>query len=117
MSSFAPKSHLTAPVWNWGPYYTKVVEQVKNGTWKAESAWPGLDEGIVDLAPFGSMVPQDLQDKVNKEKVAIAAGKKVFVGPIKDQKGAVKFADGVVAKDGELLGMTWFVQGVVGTTE
>ncbi len=117
MSAFAPKSHMTAPVWNWGPYYTKVVEQVRKGTWKAESAWPGLKEGIVDLAPFGAMVPQNVQDKVNKEKADIISGKKIFTGPIKDQKGAVKIAGGVAATDKELLGMTWFVKGVVGTTE
>lgn len=117
MSAFAPKSHMTAPVWNWGPYYTKVVEQVRKGTWKAESAWPGLKEGIVDLAPFGAMVPQNVQDKVNKEKADIIGGKKIFTGPIKGQKGAVKIAGGVAATDIELLGMTWFVKGVVGTTE
>ncbi len=117
MSAFAPKSHMTAPVWNWGPYYTKVVEQVKKGTWKAESAWPGLKEGIVDLAPFGAMVPQNVQDKVNKEKADIIGGKKIFTGPVKDQKGTVKIAGGVAATDKELLGMTWFVKGVVGTTE
>ncbi len=117
MSAFAPKSHMTAPVWNWGPYYTKVVEQVRKGTWKAESAWPGLKEGIVDLAPFGAMVPQNVQDKVNKEKADIIGGKKIFTGPIKDQKGAVKIAGGVAATDIELLGMTWFVKGVVGTTQ
>jgi basic membrane protein A len=117
MSAFAPKSHLTAPVWNWGPYYTQVVDQVRKGTWKASSDWPGLTEGIVDLAPFGPMVPEDVQEKVNKKKAEIAAGSKVFVGPIKDQKGAVKIADGITATDGELLGMTWFVKGVVGTTE
>lgn len=118
MATFAPKAHMTAPVWNWGPYYTKIVEEVRNGTWKAESAWPGLAEGIVDLAPFGSMVPQELQDMVNGVKAEIAAGnKKVFVGPLKDQKGAVKVAEGVVVPDGDLLGMTWFVEGVVGTTE
>lgn len=118
MAAFAPKAHLTAPVWNWGPYYTKVVEEVKNGTWKAESAWPGLSEGIVDLAPFGPMVPQDLQDKVNDLKEKIAAGKaEVFVGPIADQDGNVKLAEGVAATDAELLGMTWFVKGVIGTTE
>ena len=118
MATFAPKAHMTAPVWNWGPYYTKVVEEVRKGTWKAGSVWPGLAEGIVDLAPFGPMVPQELQNEVNAVKAEIAAGKKkVFVGPIKDQKGAVKIADGVVVPDGELLGMTWFVEGVVGTTE
>jgi len=118
MAAFAPKAHLTAPVWNWGPYYTKVVDEVRNGTWKAGAVWPGLAEGIVDLAPFGPMVPQELQDKVNAVKADIAAGKmKVFVGPVKDQAGAVKIADGVAATDEELLGMTWFVEGVIGTTE
>ena len=117
MSAFAPKSHLTAPIWNWGPYYTKVVDEVRKGTWKAGSDWPGLKEGIVGLAPFGPMVPKDVQEMVNKKKAEIAAGKKVFVGPIKDQKGTIKIADGTAATDGELLGMTWFVKGVVGTTE
>ena len=118
MSTFAPKAHLTAPVWHWAPYYTKVVEEVRKGTWKPEAAWPGMADGVVDLAPFGPMVPKDLQDKVNAQKAAIIAGtQKIFVGPIKDQKGAVKIADGVVATDPELLGMTWFVEGVVGTTE
>lgn len=118
MSSFAPKAHLTAPIWNWGPYYVSVVESVKNGTWKSGAAWPGLADGIVDLAPFGPMVPQDLQDKTNAAKADIKAGKlKVFTGPVKDQKGAEKIAAGVVASDEELLGMTWFVEGVIGTTE
>ena len=118
MTAFAPKAHLTAPIWNWAPFYKSVIEQVQKGTWKAESVWPGMDTGIVDLAPFAEMVPQDLRDKVMAAKADIIAGKnKVFVGPIKDQKGAVKIAEGVMAPDQDLLGMTWFVQGVVGTTE
>ncbi len=118
MTALAPKSHLTAPIWNWAPYYKSVVESVKNGTWKAESAWPGLAEGIVDLAPFNTMVPQKLQDKVATAKASIISGDlKVFAGPIKDQKGTVKVAARTVLSDKELLGMTWFVHGVVGTTK
>ncbi|PHR25987.1 MAG: BMP family ABC transporter substrate-binding protein [Desulfotalea sp.] len=118
MASFAPKAHLTAPVWNWGPYYVKIVEEVKNGTWKAGSEWPGLAEGIIGLSPFGPMVSQELRDNVAAVKAEIVAGdKKVFAGPIKDQNGVVKIAEGVVAPDADLLGMTWFVEGVVGTTE
>ncbi|WP_419176424.1 BMP family ABC transporter substrate-binding protein [Desulfosediminicola sp.] len=118
MSAFAPKAHLTAPVWNWGPYYKGVVKAVQDGTWKSESVWPGMEEGLVDLAPFGPMVPQDLQDKVNAVKDEIVAGSKtIFTGPIKDQQGNVKIAEGVTATDEELLGMTWFVEGVIGTTK
>lgn len=117
MSQFAPKSHLTAPIWNWGPFYQDIVKNVQAGTWKAESVWPGLADGIVDLAPMSDMVPQEVQDKVMAKKEAIKGGEKVFVGPIKDQKGVEKVAAGTAMADKDLLGMTWFVQGVVGTTE
>ena len=118
MSAFAPEAHLTAPIWNWGPFYIETVDQVRKGTWKSASHWPGLESGIVDLAPFGPMVPKALQETVLAKKEAIATGKmKVFSGPIKDQQGAVKIAEGTTATDGELLSeMTWFVQGVIGTT-
>ena len=45
----------------------------------------------------------------------INAGKnKVFVGPIKDQSGAVKVPAGTSMDDGALSGMQWLVQGVEG---
>ena len=118
MAQFAPKSHLTAPVWNWGPFYTEMVEQVRQGTWKSGSYWNGIDKDIVGLAPFGPMVPEAVKKDVETRMAGLKDGSlKVFAGPVKDQAGAVKVAEGKVASDEELLGMTWFVQGVVGTTE
>jgi basic membrane protein A len=93
------------------------VNKVKEGTWKAESHWPGLADGIVDLAPMSDMVPKEVQDKVMAKKEAIIGGEKVFMGPIKDQSGAEKVAAGTAMSDPDMLGMTWFVQGVIGTTE
>ncbi len=118
MSKFAPKAHLTAPIWNWGPLYKKLVQEVREGIWKSQALWPGLDEGVVGLAPFGPMVPEKVRVMVLAKKKAISAGKAmVFSGPIEDQKGKVRIAAGTTASDGELLGMTWFVKGVIGTTE
>lgn len=119
MSAFAPKAHLTSAVWNWAPLYVEMAQAVKDGTWKGGQAlWWGMDKGVVDIAPFGPMVPEDVQKMVLAKKDEIKAGKDmIFAGPIKDQKGEVKIADGTQADDGALLGMTWFVEGVVGTTE
>ena len=65
-----------------------------------------------------AMVPKNVQDKVNAQKELFKKGEdKVFVGPIKDQAGQVKIAAGVKAEDKELLGMTWFVEGVVGSVQ
>jgi len=118
MAQFAPKAHLTAAVWNWEPLYVQFATQVHEGTWKAESLWPGLAEGIVGIAPFGPMVPQDVRDMVVAEANAIKAGRDaVFQGPVKNQDGQVVVPEGETPSDQDLLGMTWFVENVVGTTE
>jgi basic membrane protein A len=118
MSAFAPKAHLTAAVWNWGPFYVKTVKAVQAGTWKSQSSWPGLKEGIVDISPFGPMVPDAVRQKVETEKAAFLQGQDpVFAGPVRDQKGDIKIPAGSSPTDKELLGMTWFVEGVIGTLE
>jgi basic membrane protein A len=118
MSMFAPKAHLTAPIWNWAPFYTQTVEKVRGGSWKSTSAWWGMKEGMVDLAPFGPMVPEDVRVKVMTKKAAIIDGSaKLFAGPIKDQKGNVQIPEGKVATDEQLLSMKYFVQGVTGTLQ
>ncbi|AMD91919.1 hypothetical protein AXF15_01480 [Desulfomicrobium orale DSM 12838] len=118
MKAFAPKSHLTAAVWNWAPFYTEMVQQIKDGSWKSGSYWHGLDKGIVDIAPFGDMVPEDVRAAVLARKADIASGAyKVFSGPIADQTGAEKVPAGAVMTDEELLGFNWFVKGVVGTLQ
>ena len=118
MSAFAPKAHLTAPVWNWGPFYVETVKKVRSGSWKSDASWPGLKEGIVGLAPFGPMVPESVQDRVLAQKDAIESGKaSVFSGPVADQDGNIRIASGKKASDKELLGMTWFVKGVIGSTQ
>jgi basic membrane protein A and related proteins len=119
MSMYAPKAHLTAAVWNWAPLFEAIVKEVRAGTWKGgRSMWWGMDKGVVDIAPFGPMVPKDVQDKVLAKKAEFVKGNDtVFVGPIKDQAGQVKIPAGVKAEDKELLGMTWFVEGVVGSVQ
>lgn len=115
MSSFAPKAHLTAPVWNWTPFYIKTAKEVYNGTWKTGSYWEGMKAGIVDLSPLGAMVPENVKNIVEKEKKDIIAGKyKIFAGTIKDQQGKEKVAKGKELTDAELLEMNWFVEGVEG---
>lgn len=115
MESKAPKAYMTAPIWNWGPYYVEQVKSVMDETWKSESYWGGLNSGIVDLAPLTANAPKDSKEKVDKAKADIIAGEnKIFVGPIKDQSGAIKVQEGKVMSDKELLEMKWFVEGVEG---
>lgn len=118
MSRFAPKAHLTSAIWNWKDVYSRVVDQVRAGTWKNGSFWYGIETGVVDIAPYGDMVPQDVRAMVDTAKADIKSGKfVVFKGPVVDQAGKVRVANGAIPEDKELLSMDYLVKGVVGTTE
>lgn len=115
MKDKAPKAYMTAPVWNWGPYYVKQVKAIKEGTWKSENYWGPVNDGIVGLAELTSNAPQGAKEAVEKVKADIVSGKnKVFTGPIKDQSGTIKVPEGKTMTDEEMLKFDWFVQGVEG---
>ena len=112
----APNALLTAPIWNWGVYYRKAVEDVMSGAWDSTPVWWGLAEGLLDLAPFGPAVPDDARELIAQKKQEIATGTfDVFVGPLKDNTGELRVADGVTMPDGEKLTFDWLIDGIVGT--
>jgi basic membrane protein A and related proteins len=118
MRKFVGDSVLVSPVWNWGPYYTETIENAMNGTWEPHQFWGGLAENTVKLSDFSPLVPQDVQDAVLAKHDEIVSGAwDVFTGPIYDQKGNVVVPKGSVMSDGDKLGMSFFVKGVVGSVE
>jgi len=111
----APLAFLTAPIWNFGPYYVDQVKKIMDGTWKAESYWGGMETGIVDIAEMKDNVPAAAKAKVEEMKKLIIDGKfHVFSGPIYDQNGNLKVKEGQTLTDEEMLNFNWFVKGVVG---
>lgn len=116
MTRFAPEAYLTNPTWNWGPYYTKVVQSVIDGTWKSDQYSGSMADEMVGLAPLGSSVPDDVKKLVEDSKATAMKGElKVFTGPIVDASGATKVeADKTMTLE-EILAMNWFVKGVEGT--
>lgn len=114
----APKAYMTAPVWNWGPYYVDQVKKAMDGSWKSEAYAGGLADGLVELAPLTGNAPEGTQAKIDEVKKKILDGSfKVFTGPLKDQSGNIKVPAGEVVSEGDIAGsMDWFVQGVEGKT-
>jgi basic membrane protein A len=112
----APNAVLTAPIWDWGVYYQQAVEEVMNGTWTSTPVWWGLKEGLLELAPFGPMVPDDVKALVEQEKQRIISGEfDVFAGPINDNTGELRVPEGETMTDEEKLAFDWLVEGVRGT--
>ncbi|MDA3847590.1 MAG: BMP family ABC transporter substrate-binding protein [Vallitaleaceae bacterium] len=118
MSAMAPGSYMTAPIWNWGPYYVEQVQSVIDEAFVSTSYWGGMNDGIVELAPLTANAPEGAQAAVDTAKAAILDGSLVvFAGPIMNQAGEVAVADGASMADGDMLGMMWFVKGVIGSVE
>ncbi len=116
MAKFVGDSVLVSAMWEFSKYYTARIQAGIDGTWTSQSYWGGLADGDVKLSAFSPLVPEDVKALVNSEKEKIISGNwDVFNGPVKDQSGKVVIPAGTKPADGDLLGMSWFVQGVNGT--
>jgi len=116
MSRFAPEAWLTGPVWDWGPFYIATVEAVRDGTWASEQYYGTMADGLVTIADVSDLVSQDVRDQIAAKQAEIISGAFApFSGPISDQDGNEKAAAGEVPDLGTLLGMDYFVAGVIGS--
>jgi basic membrane protein A and related proteins len=115
-SAAAPKAWISAPTWDWGPYYTKAAQSVIDGTWRAQQYYGSMADGLVGYAPLAADVPADVKAKIEKTAADIKAGSfKPFTGPIKDNTGAEKIPAGTSADLPALLKLDYAVEGVIGT--
>ena len=115
MREFVGDTVLTSPQWNWGTYYIDTVQAYIDGTWKSHQFWGGLESGVVTLAELSPLVPEDVRGQVESDRNIIeGTDRDVFCGPINDQDGNEAVADGECMANGDMLGMSWFVEGVVG---
>ncbi|TBV04007.1 BMP family ABC transporter substrate-binding protein [Stutzerimonas kirkiae] len=112
MAHFGPKAVLTSIVNNWGPHYIKSTQAVIDGTWKSQDYWGGLSEGTIEL-PISDLVPADVKAEAEGIIASIKDGSfHPFTGPIADQSGAVRIAEGASASNAELAGMNYYVKGI-----
>lgn len=109
MTEFAPTAWLTAPTWDWGPYYLARAEAVKDGSWQSEAYYGNTADGMVNLAPFGPSVDDETQALILARQAEIVDGTfQVFPDPIVDQ-------DGNSRELGDIFAMDYFVEGVIGS--
>src|SRR2546427_3977097 len=69
-SSYAPDIWLTGTVYHWGPYYARRGKAAMDGSWKTGSYYGSIGDGMIDIAPFGTSVPQATRDQIKAKKGA-----------------------------------------------
>jgi len=116
MSKYGQNAHLTATTHVWDTYYTNVARQVLEGSWKPTAVWGGIKDRMIKLAPLNKKIPAEVVALVEKTTNAISDGSfHPFQGPIKNQDGKEVVGAGKRLTDNDLLGMTYYVDGVLGS--
>jgi basic membrane protein A len=132
MTKDAPKAHLTAPIWNWGVYYTEAVLAASEGRWAQFGNWfGGFAEDFVDISPLSENCAEGTQEICDKVKALIKDGSfEVFDGKqavvqgtdvslvdeaLLDNKGNVIVeAGGACLEDGVITGgLNWYYANVI----
>jgi len=118
LAQFAPNGWLTGVAYTWGPLYTRLVESAMDGSWTSEHIRGGIETDYVSLAAYGPSVTEETQQQIADAEAALVSGDlSIFQGPIVDNKGTVRIAEGEIGGM-ELLDTTdWLVEGVIGQTE
>ncbi len=137
MEAFGPDSVVSGQLVDWGIMYEKILKDIYNGTWSNEDLWwlakekaallggsldheinpkfvGGLKAVTVSTPDLGRM---NVYDLVMKRYEQMKQGRDVFdpyVGPITDNKGKVRIADGVMGTKAELLSIDYYVDNIVG---
>jgi simple sugar transport system substrate-binding protein len=113
MKQFGPNAQLTAIVNNWGDYYIARTKAAINGSWKEQSVWEGLKDGIVQMAAYGPGVTDAARAAAEATRTGIVAGTlHPFTGPVTDNKGTVRIAAGAAPTDADLFKQDWYAAGV-----
>ena len=110
MSAFAPKAQLFASINNWGPYYIKKIEELKNGKWNTGdgpnhwpgNVWGGIKSDMLVISKFQNM-PANVAQKAQEALDGIKSGKiNIFAGPLIDNTGKEIIPAGKTLDDGAL---------------
>jgi basic membrane protein A and related proteins len=110
-----PDIWLTATNYNWGHYETARIQSAIDGTWTPGNYYGNLSDGFTTMAPYGKLVTAEARAKIEAKKAELSAKPgSHLTGPIKDQTGKVRIEAGKQIAFGDLMGMNYLVEGVVG---
>ncbi|MGB3280773.1 MAG: BMP family ABC transporter substrate-binding protein [Pseudorhodobacter sp.] len=115
MKEYKPSPRVSSIIDNWAPYYVKRVGAMLDGSYAQVDSWEGISAGEVEIGEITDAVPAEVKAEAEALRDAIGAGSyHPFTGPLNKQDGSAWLTDGQTAPDGDLLGMNFYVEGIVG---
>lgn len=112
---YAPEYWITGSGFTFGGVMTEMAQGVIDGTWEPQFLRCSISQGCMAMAPYGPKVPADTQTQIDQALADVESGAVVvFQGPIVDQEGTVRVAEGGTLSAEEMGNVDWFVEGVIG---
>ena len=115
MSADAPEAVITSVVPHWGIFYTKLVESIINGTFKAKPFLYGLSEGAVDITPLNEkLAAKGTVAAVEAARQSIIReGFNIFDGVLKTNDGRTVGEPGKTLSDESIFNsINWYYRNV-----
>ena len=95
LSDVNPESWMGGFRIRWDAYYKKAVEDMIAGVWQPELYYGGIAEGMLIEANYGPAVTSAVLEAIEQKKEELVSGTfEVFRGPIMDNEGVERVADG-----------------------
>lgn len=116
MSAHGPDAVLGSVVTDWTDYFVEAVGASLEGTFTGHDERGGLASGMVSVAAWNDVLTDEQMARINEVEAALISGEAhVFAGPLNDQRGTERVAEGEVLPDPEIFGMDWLVEGLTGS--
>ncbi len=117
-AEYTDNTYLTAPIFHWDVFYDEDIKNIIDGTWKSQTYWEGLKNGMVSLDTITDNCAdkENVMAKVKEAQDKIISGELViFQGPLKDNQGNVRF-EGKAMTDADLTSseFNWLLDNVIG---
>jgi len=115
VQKFCPNGWITGLGLTWGDFFAEIAKQVMDGTWKPAHIRKGIGAGFITLGEFGPQVPEQVRQIVLTFAEGLKAGVlHPFTGPIRDQEGNIRIAEGETWGPERMGEFDWLVEGIVG---
>ncbi len=116
MSEHGPNAVLAAVTNDWTGYFVEEFGKHIDGNFEGSDFRGGLAAGAVKVVAWSENLTDEQKAEITAMEAALISGEAhAFAGPVVDQDGTERVADGAVLADGEIFSMNWLVEGVDGS--
>lgn len=110
--------NIATPIWHWGKFYERIVQNVLEGTWKkskqAMNYWLGISSHVIDIV-YSKTLPIGTKRLIKFLECAIVKGDFMpFSGVLYSQDGIIQQSEDEIMTPEQIVTMDWLADNVLG---